>query len=303
MIVRTHLIENDIKLFLETTPDVFLSTIKKRIKTWQTARDGFGRNFLDLLVYQLAIHHSKSANFWVDIFDKLDKLDFQFKSFHYFPTHELSERVTPMSSPDMAFHQKELLLGLIHRNVPFEKKDLEVFIKSQHENIDESLMSILKTLSPIDDILMFTLMKNNIKHLVDDVHEHSLIENPSVETQMEVSAIKSILSQFQMMNGDVEDDTLDNYLKLQAEKRASILSYLDSASLTKKQALELLREFHPCGSVMIDLDRRTNANYSQMLLYFDKVRKNHLLPRQYFTKLQLELMDVIQTKFNVQILE
>ncbi len=121
--MRTNLIENDIKLFLETTPDVFLSTIKKRIKTWQSARDGFGRNFLDLLVYQLAIHHSKSANFWVDIFDKLDKLDFQFKSFHYFPNHELSERVTPMSSPDMAFHQKELILGLIHRNVPFENQE------------------------------------------------------------------------------------------------------------------------------------------------------------------------------------
>ena len=128
--------------------------------------------------------------------------------------------------------------------------------------------------------------------VINSIKEHGYsITNRTFETTIGIS------------RDDVEDDTLDNYLKLQAEKKSTILSYIESANITKKQALELLRAFHPCSSVMVDLDRRTNAGYSQMLVYFDKVRKNHLLPRQYFTKLQLELMDVIQTKFNVQVLE
>lgn len=300
--MRTHLIENDIKLFLESAPDVFSSTIKKRIKTWQTAEDGFGRNFLDLLVYQLAIHHEKSDHLWVEIFDKLDSLSFQFQASHYFPDHELLEHYTDFRNPEMAFHSKQVLMGLIQRGIPFHQTDLERFIKAYGNKMDDSLLSLFNTLAPIDSIVLFSKVKDTIKHLIDDAYEHAVIDNPSTASQFETAGIQSVLLMLESFGGDSVKNKLNSYLQGQQEKRTFILDYINSANITQSDAIELLRCFKPCSSVMINLDRLTRSGRNHMLLYFENVRNNQLIPKQYFTKLQLELMKALQQKFNVQIL-
>jgi hypothetical protein len=301
--MRTHLIENDIKLFLESSPDVFSSTIKKRIKTWQTAEDGFGRNFLDLLVYQLAIHHEKSDHLWVEIFDKLDSLSFQFQAFHYFPDHELLGHYTDLRNPEIAFHSKQVLMGLIQRGIPFQQADLECFIKVYGNKMDDSLLALFKRLAPIDDVVLFSEVKDTIKHLIDDAYEHAVIDNPSTASRFETAGIQSVLLMLESFGGDSVKNKLNSYLDGQQEKRTFILDYIDSANITQSDAIELLRCFKPCSSVMINLDRLTRSDRNHMLLYFEKVRNNQLIPKQYFTKLQLELMEALQQKFNVKILE
>lgn len=300
--MRTHLIENDIKLFLESAPDVFSSTIKKRIKTWQTAEDGFGRNFLDLLVYQLAIHHEKSDHLWVGIFDKLDSLSFQFQASHYFPDHELLGHYTDLRNPEIAFHSKQVLMGLIQRGIPFQQADLECFIKVYGNKMDDSLLALFKRLAPIDDVVLFSKVKDTIKHLIDDAYEHAVIDNPSTASQFETAGIQSVLLMLESFGGDSVKNKLNSYLQGQQEKRTFILDYINSANITQSDAIELLRCFKPCSSVMINLDRLTRSGRNHMLLYFENVRNNQLIPKQYFTKLQLELMEALQQKFNVQIL-
>lgn len=302
--MRTHLIDNDITLFLNNSPEHFSNVIKKRNKTWRTAlsdRGPFeqGFNFLDMILFQLADPSTTQEYSWSEIFEKLESLDFKFEPFHYFPNRDLFTNYHHA----MALNYKELVTQLKNRDIPFEQNSFEEFIKNQKDSVEDSVADLLRTMSPIiDEILLSLKVDKAIKNLTQEAYEIHLINNPSKETKAEVTMMALILNTGVSFGGESIEDSIKKYQLEQSEKVKFILNYLDTQNISVERAVEMLYLFKPCGAIMIDFDR-SNRNNNSLNSYFEAVRNGHPLPRKYFTTLQLELIDIIESKFNIKVFD
>jgi len=300
--MRTHLIDNDIILFLNNSPEHFSNLIKKRNKTWRTAlsdRGPFeqGFNFLDMILFQVS-HSTTQEYSWSEIFEKLESLDFKFEPFHYFPNIDLLTNY----NPTIALNYKELVTQLKKRDVSFNQDSFEQFIKKQTAPMEDSVADLLRTMSPIiDDILLSLKVDNAIKSLIDDAYEIHLINNPSKGTKIEATMMASIINTSVNFGGESMDDNIKKYQLEQSKKVKFILNYLDNQNISVERSIEMLYLFKPCGAIMIDFNRYS-LNHS-VHNYFEAVRNGQLLPRKYFTRLQLELIDIIESRFDVKVFD
>lgn len=301
--MRTEIINNDIVLFLTSDPDVFLKTIKKRLKSWHTATDWQGIDFLTLILNKVANEPSliPVKQQWNSIFDKLEALNFEFKSSHYFPKMYLGTS----HNPAICTHYKELIQQLQNREVPFDADLLKRFVASQNGSIDDSVATILKQYSPdFEKENLKQQVKQSINKLLDEVYEMMLLQKASKKTQIERSAINMAINGFIGFGGDSVQSQIDQYLMEQSKKVTFILNYIDSYDLSQAEATELLLCFRPSSEVMTNLDRLSyNKSGTHAFAYMDINKNRQLRPRKYFTQQQIDLMDKIQDKFNVQILE
>lgn len=301
--MRTELINNDINLFLTSEPDIFQNTIKKRIKTWRTATDYQGFDFLTLIFIKISNEPSVIPvnEQWSVILDKLVSLEFELKSFHYFPKMYLGTS----HNTAICTHYKELIQQLQDRNVIFDSDMLKSFVSTQNGSIDNSIATVFKGLSPdFEKENLKQQVKNTIDKLLDEFYEMMLLKKTSKKTRIERSSINAVLDVMAQFGGDPVSSQVDDYLNKQDKKIDFILNYVNSYSLTQEEAKELLLCFRPCGEVMINLDRIHHKSPGTHSFAYISINSNGLLrPRHYFTEKQIDVMDKIQDKFNVQILE
>lgn len=301
--MRTELINNDVVLFLTSEPDVFLKTIKKRLKSWQTATDWHGVDFLTLIFNKVVTEPSliPVTQQWTEILNKFDSLNFELNSSHYFPKMYLGTS----HNQAMCTHYKELIQQLQNRNVVFDSKLINSFVAAQNGSIDESIADIFKELSPdFEKEHLKQQVKNSIDKLVEDVYELMLIQKASKKTQIERKSMNMVMDIFAGFGGEPVNSQVDAYLQKQSKKIDFILNYINSYSLTQAEALDLLSCFRPCGEIMINLDRISyKSPGTHSFAYIDIYRTGSLRPRKYFTQKQLDLMIAIQDKFSVQLLE
>ena len=301
--MRTELIDNDINLFLSQEPDEFLKVIKKRIKTWRTATDYNSIDFLGLILVNVSQKTSQIPveTIWQDIFLKLDSIDFDFQPSHYVPNFNLG---TPYN-PNMCVHYKAMLHELMNRNIVFDTSMAQHFVEQQLDGIEDSVAVFLESVHPVfGDIVSRQQVKIEIKGLVSDLYEMMLLENPSKKTQIESNAINLMVNSFIPYGGQSVQSGVSNYLDKQSKKIDFILAYINEATLSKDEAKELLLSFRPSGEVVNNLDRIYNKKSgTHWFAYMAAFQNGSLLSRHYFTKQQIELMDKIQDKFNVQLLE
>lgn len=301
--MRTELISNDVNLFLTQDPEEFLKIIKKRIKTWRTATDYRGCDFLAFILLTISNTPTSTSiqTVWADIFQKLEAAGFEFNSSHYLPNTDLGT----FSNPSMRSHYKALIQELVDRKVPFDVNLIETFANQQFDGVHESVVTVFKSISPESEkLLMKRKVKKDIGSLVNEAYELMLIQNPAKKTKIESDAIGLVINAFMAFGGQSLQSEVDNYLNEQSNKIKFILNFINNNLLTQDEAKELLLCFRPSGEVMQNLDRATRKQRgTHWFGYMDEVRLGSLLSRNYFTQQQLEVMDYIQDKFSVQLLK
>ncbi len=292
--MRTELIDDDINIFLLNNSVEFSKIIKKRIKNWHTAVDYKNCDFMAILLLKVSENHclnNTSLQYtWSDIFRKLESLSFVFKSSHYLPNFDLSTNC----NSNMREHYKALVQNLVNRKVVFDSKLIEPFFDKQLDGIHETIISMLRSLSPdFDKVILKQKVKKDIYYLVSDIYEMMLLQSPPKKNNMGNNN-----------GGDYINSQINNYLIEQDRKTKFISDFIDKHYLSKEDAKELLLSFRPSGEVMQNLDRKFFKQAGTTWFEYMKALKDGtLFSRDYFTKQQLYLMDKIQNKFYVYVLK
>lgn len=301
--MRTKIIDNDIVLFLENEPNIFIKTIKKRLKSWETATDSHGLDFIASLLIKIEQRNSplSISEQWSEIFDKLDKLNFVFKPSHYFP----NINICTSYNQNLCKYYKELIKQLKDKKIDVDNKLLKEFVNLQDDTIDESIAIIFNEISPyFEKYNLSQKVKKSIYKFVDDTYEIMLIKEASKKTKIEQFYIATNMDMLVYFGGDSYQSKISNYIQEQSEKTNFILNYINSYKITQSEALDLLKSFRPSGEVMINLDRMNRKSQgTHAFAYIDICQSGRLRPRKYFTQQQIDLIDNIQNKFGLQILE
>lgn len=149
--MRYHLLNNDIKLFLDNPVDIFDKKIKTRVRDWRTVRLNTSHNldFLQLLLMESMSSHKQIKFFkWNEIFDKLEYLNFNFNPSHYFIKICLSVdsdlKIRESNEKNYLSYINELKKRDIIPNI----NELKYFIDNQEFDINPEISDEFKSLVP-----------------------------------------------------------------------------------------------------------------------------------------------------------
>lgn len=291
--MRTHLIDNDIKLLLENEPDYFKKKIKTRLKNWQSAQSYQNNGFIEECLFyisQLHLDEASIIDFWNNIFSKLDSLDFQFSSSNYFPNFDLGNP----NNHNMVTCYINLLKHLKARDIPFEIDYMQKFIILQTDGISNHISSFLIDFDPNVTVLLSELeARNAIRTFIHEGYEAHLINNKSNSDQIVSSLTLSIMS-----FADDINSWFYEYENSQNKKAEVIKQYIEQHADTNK-ASEFLCLFRPSSErIMNDCRIRYGRNY--MDEYQKGVRRMSPLRKEWYSPKQIELIEFIEERFSLQ---
>lgn len=311
--MRTHLIDNDIRLLLENEPDHFKKKIKTRLKNWQSAQSYRNIGFVEECLFyinQLQLRSQLSepliVDFWNNIFSKLDSLDFKFSSSHYFPNFDLGTTC----NHNMVTCYIHLLSRLKERNIPFVIDYMKDFIVLQTEGISKHVSSVLIEFDPnVTALLSESEARVAVRTFIHEGYEAFLINNKSNHNQIETGLVLSVMSLANNVNsllyGDEGYDNVNSlfseyeaYENSQDQKSAIIKQYIEKYADTSK-AFEFLHLFRPSSErIMNDCRIRYGRNF--MDEYQKGVRRMSPLRKEWYSPKQIELIEFIEERFSLQ---
>lgn len=290
MAKRTHFTDNDMDVFLNDIN--WEKTFKKRIEDWKLARFSHNRTFVQNIFNQVASNNKSNESF-TELLNKLDMAGYP-------------------------FIQNEFLPGTIHIGSVSEKFaqtyiQLFTFIESKgfklDRNMEKQVFEMFKdTFNPtLNNFLAskgIDVSWSNVERLVRGLRMKATPTFMDMGVISKSSIGKLMLNRHaQTMDGQLNQKLLDSLEESDAQDNIElnfILDYLNKVQLSKTQIEDLERTLIP---PQLRLQQRLfQANGSvdpfQMIqVGMEKKAK----PRDWFNESQLKIIDLVETKYGLQI--
>lgn len=290
--MRYHLLNNDINLFLENSVEIFDKKIRTRVKDWRTVTLNTSHNadFLQLLLIDSMYSHNRIESYdWPTIFQKLEKLNFTFKPFHYFAKILLNPSLDKNINSYNDLNYLSYINELKKRNISPYIEEMKYFISNQRSSINEEILNVFKSQIPeINAYILEEQVNNSVISFIDENEELFNAANNHI------NGIARLLVNIVGNNKE--------YKQEQAIKRKIILDYLDHPNISKERATEIIKMFRPKASGVFD-DFLQADDKKDMLSYIKKMSGDHDIKKNWYTAEQLSLISIIENKFGIVYLD
>jgi hypothetical protein len=290
--MRYHLLNNDIKLFLENSVDVFDKKIKTRVKDWRTVTLNTSHNadFLQLLLIDSMYSHKHVESYdWPTIFQKLEQLNFTFKASHYFAKILLNPSLDNDINSYNDLNYLSYINELKKRNISPYIEEMKYFISNQRTGVNEQILNVFREHIPeINAYILDEQVNNAVISFIDENEEMFNAAN---------SHINGIARLLVNMVGNNRQ-----YKQEQDIKRKIILDYLELPNISKERAMEIIKMFRPKASGVF-YEFLQAHDKRDMLSYIQKMLGEHEIKKNWYTVEQLSLIHVIENKFGIAYLD
>lgn len=304
---RHRLIENDLKLFLDSSSEVFKKKISQRVYSpWQNSIDERSLKLIHMILVKVSEdlkNNVKSDFSWLGSLNKLEEAKYIFTSSDYFPDRK---EFFYKENTELKDAYISMVEALQDKGVTIDEVLLNKFIKKQGISIHPEIVQYFKNLNfNIDAVLLEVEVENNISTLIEMGYEYKMLKDKikEIETK-ELNDMKS--DEFHELLS-FEDDTktindIENYKQRQLKKLEFIRNYLNTTEISKDRALELLKLLRVSFEQM-DTYPEYNQNKYKNDILINFFCSSRLKTEAFYSDVQVGFIREIEERYDIKFLE